>query len=188
MLQIDNKIVSSELLTCCFCCDLSACAGVCCVYGDSGAPLEKNEEKVLQLELPQLYSYLTPKGQKAIDRQGVAVYDSDDDLVTPLVADGEECAYSYFSENGTCLCAIEKAFLEHKTTYRKPISCHLYPIRVRRLGSNFALNYDRQGMCRCARSLGKKDNIPVFRFLKEPIIRKFGEIFYEQLEAAYKLL
>ncbi|MDR0712277.1 MAG: DUF3109 family protein [Prevotellaceae bacterium] len=188
MLQIDDKIISTDLLTSAFCCDLNVCAGVCCVYGDSGAPLEQNEKKILQRELPNFYDYLNPKGRTAISNQGVAVCDDDGDLVTPLVADGEECAYAYFSEEGVCLCAIEKAFLEHKTAYRKPISCHLYPIRVRQLGDNLALNYDRQSMCQCACSKGKEENIPVFRFLKEPIIRRFGKGFYEQLEAAGKLL
>ncbi|MDR2814529.1 MAG: DUF3109 family protein [Prevotellaceae bacterium] len=188
MLQIDDKIISTALLTSHFCCDLDVCAGVCCVYGDSGAPLEKGEKKVLQQELPKFYDYLTPKGREAIANQGVAVYDGDGELVTPLVSDKAECAYSYFSEAGICLCAIEKAFFEHKTAYRKPISCHLYPIRVRQVGNNFALNYDRQSICSCARSKGKEDNIPVFRFLKEPIIRKFGEGFYEQLEVACKLI
>ncbi|MDR1022442.1 MAG: DUF3109 family protein [Prevotellaceae bacterium] len=188
MLQIDDKIVSADLLTRCFCCDLNACAGVCCVYGDSGAPLEKSEEKILLQELPKFHAYLTPKGKKAIARQGVAVRDDDGELVTPLVGRSEECAYSYFSESGTCLCAIERAFLERKTTYRKPISCHLYPIRVRRIGDNLALSYDCQDICRSARSFGEKNNIPVFRFLKEPVIRKFGKGFYKQLEAAFELL
>ncbi|MDR3366415.1 MAG: DUF3109 family protein [Prevotellaceae bacterium] len=188
MLQIDDKIISTDLLTHHFCCDLDVCAGVCCVYGDSGAPLEKEEEKILQQELPNFREYLTPKGRKAIERQGVAVCDDDGELVTPLVADREECAYSYFSEEGVCLCAIEKAFFEHKTLYRKPISCHLYPIRLKQMGDNLALNYDRQRICKPACSKGKEDNVPVFRFLKEPIIRKFGEGFYGQLEVACKLL
>ncbi|MDR3188521.1 MAG: DUF3109 family protein [Prevotellaceae bacterium] len=188
MLQIDDKIISTDLLTSHFCCDLSVCAGVCCVYGDSGAPLEKAEQKILQQELPKFYNYLTPKGRKAIDRQGVAVHDDDGELVTPLVAERAECAYAYFSEAGVCLCAIEKAFLEHKTAYRKPISCHLYPIRVRQIGDNLALNYDHQRICQPACSKGQEESIPVFRFLKEPIIRKFGEGFYEQLEVACQLL
>jgi hypothetical protein len=186
MLQIDDKIISEDLLTHYFCCDLDVCAGVCCVDGDSGAPLEKSEEEILRQELPRFCDYLTPKGRQAIAAQGVAVLDDDGDLVTPLVADGEECAYAYFSENGACLCAIEKAFFEQKTTYRKPISCHLYPIRVSLLGDNLALNYDRQSICRCARTKGKNETIPVFQFLKEPIIRRFGKDFYEQLEDRWR--
>lgn len=188
MLQIDDKIISVDLLTRRFCCDLSACGGACCVYGDSGAPLEKSEKKILQQELPQFYDYLTPKGREAIADQGVAVYDGDGELVTPLVADRAECAYACFSDDGVCLCAIEKAFLERKTDFRKPISCHLYPIRVKPMGDNVALCYDRWKICECARSKGKEDNIPVFRFLREPIIRRFGEGFYEQLEVAGSLL
>jgi hypothetical protein len=182
MLQIDGKIISEELLTSYFCCDLGVCAGVCCVDGDSGAPLEKSEEEILRQELPNFYYYLAPKGRQAIAEQGVAVLDGDNDLVTPLVADGEECAYAYFSENGACLCAIEKAFFERKTAYRKPLSCHLYPIRVSLLGDNLALNYDCQWMCRGARTKGKREGMPVFQFLKGPIIRRFGEDFYRQLE------
>ncbi len=187
MLQIDDKILSADLLTRRFCCDLEVCAGVCCVHGDSGAPLELEEKKVLQSELKNFHSYLTKKGRDAIAEQGVAVYDRDGDLVTPLVSDGEECAYSYFTEDGLCLCAIEKAFFDKKTTYRKPISCHLYPIRVKKLGDNLALNYDCWSICQCARDKGEREGIPVFRFLKEPIIRKFGKGFYEQLEEAHKL-
>lgn len=188
MLQIDDKIISADLLTCRFCCDLSVCGGACCVYGDSGAPLEKSEKKILQQELPRFYDYLTPKGREAIASQGVAVYDGDGDLVTPLVADRKECAYACFSEDGVCLCAIEKAFFERKTTYRKPISCHLYPIRIKPLGDSVALSYDCWDVCAGARSRGKEENIPVFRFLREPVIRKFGEGFYEQLEVAETLL
>lgn len=188
MLQIDDKIISVDLLERHFCCDLEVCSGVCCVHGDSGAPLEQEEKKVLQQELENFLPYLTKKGQEAVAEQGVAVVDSDGDLVTPLVANAEECAYSYFTEEGLCLCAIEKAYLDKKTTFRKPISCHLYPIRVKKLGDNLALNYDRWSICRCARDKGEREKIPVFRFLKEPIIRKFGKGFYKQLEEAYKLL
>jgi hypothetical protein len=188
MLQIDDKIISADLLTRHFCCDLNVCGGVCCVYGDSGAPLEKSEKKILQQELPKFYDYLTPKGREAIAEQGVAVYDGDGELVTPLVDNRAECAYAYFSEEGVCLCAIEKAFFEHKTPYRKPISCHLYPIRIKPLGDNLALGYDCWSVCECARSKGKENSIPVFRFLREPIIRRFGEGFYEQLEVAAALL
>ncbi len=188
MLQIDDKIVSVDLLRRHFCCDLDVCAGICCVHGDSGAPLDPEEKKILQREFANFQPYLTKKGLAAVVEQGVAVVDSDGDLVTPLVGDSEECAYSYFTEDGLCLCAIEKAYFEKKTTYRKPISCHLYPIRVKKLGDNYALNYDRWSICQCARDKGERDQIPVFKFLKDPIIRKFGEGFYDQLEEAYKLL
>lgn len=188
MLQIDDKIVSVDLLKKHFCCDLEVCAGVCCVHGDSGAPLEYEEKKILQQEMKNIHPYLTKKGREAVAEQGVAVVDSDGDLVTPLVPNSEECAYSYFAEDGLCLCTIEKAYFDKKTTFRKPISCHLYPIRVRKLGDNLALNYDSWGICQCARDKGEREKIPVYRFLKEPIIRKFGKGFYKQLDEAYKLL
>ena len=188
MLQIDDKIVAAYLLRKHFCCDLDVCSGVCCVHGDSGAPLEQNEKNALQQELRNFAPYLTEEGRKVAAQQGVAVVDNDGDLVTPLINDSAECAYSYFTKEGLCLCAIEKAFLEGKTSFRKPVSCHLYPIRVKPLGSNLALNYDCWSICQCARDKGERENVPVFRFLKEPIIRKFGEGFYAQLEEAYKLL
>jgi len=182
MLQVDNKILSLDLLKKHFCCDLDVCAGVCCVHGDSGAPLELEEKKILQAEYKNFLPYLTKKGREAVAEQGVAVYDRDGDLVTPLVPNSEECAYAYFTENGLCLCAIEAAFLDKKTTFRKPISCHLYPIRVKKIGENLALNYDCWSICQCARDKGEREGVPVFRFLKDSIIRKFGEDFYEQLE------
>jgi len=188
MLQIDDKIVSEDLLRRHFCCDLDACAGVCCVHGDSGAPLEREEKKTLQKELSSFASCLSEKGRRAIAEQGVAVVDNDGDLVTPLVPGSEECAYSYFTKDGLCLCAIERAFFEGKTGYRKPLSCHLYPIRLRRLGDNVALNYDCWSICQCARDKGEREGVPVFRFLREPLTRRFGEGFYAQLEEAYRLL
>ena len=188
MLQIDDKIVSADILRKHFCCDLDVCAGVCCVHGDSGAPLEAEEKNALQQELRNFSPYLTAEGRTAVAQQGVAVVDNDGDLVTPLVNGSAECAYAYFTENGLCLCAIERAFLEGKTRFRKPVSCHLYPIRVTPLGSNLALNYDCWSICQCARDKGERENVPVFRFLKEPITRRFGNDFYAQLEEAYRVM
>jgi hypothetical protein len=188
MLQIDDKILSLDLFTQRFVCDLDVCAGVCCVHGDSGAPLERSEVRILQEEYRNFEYAMTPEGRDAIAARGVAVHDGDGDLVTPLLGGAEECAYSYFTGNGYCLCAIEKAYFDGKTAYRKPISCHLYPIRVKKIGGNFALSYDRWQICRCARDKGEREGIPVFRFLKDSIIRKFGEGFYGQMEEACKLV
>lgn len=188
MIQIDDKIISLDLFEKHFVCDLEQCAGVCCVYGDSGAPLEEDEVEVLREEYENFEPYMTPLGRNAVDEQGVAVHDSDGDLVTPLVGDAAECAYSYFTKDGVCLCAIEKAYFDGKTSYRKPISCHLYPIRTRPLGDNLALNYDQWTICKCARDKGAREGAPVFRFLKDPIIRQFGQNFYAQMEEAYQLL
>lgn len=185
IIELDGKLISNDILEECFTCNLEQCEGVCCVHGDSGAPLEKDEVELLKGELENILPYLKPEGVKAIREQGVSTIDYEGDTVTPLI-NGEECAYSYYSENGVCFCGIEKGYREGKVAFQKPISCHLYPIRTKPLGENIGLNYDRWSICQCAREKGKKEAIPVFRFLKEPIIRKFGEEFYLQLEEVYR--
>lgn len=186
MIQIDDKVVSSDLLEQQFCCNLAACKGLCCVHGDSGAPLTEEETRVLPTILPKIEPYLTEKGLRAINEQGTHTIDSDNDLVTPLI-DGKECAYTYF-ENGIALCAIEKAWLSRKIDFRKPISCHLYPIRVKHYDTFTAINYDIWHICKPARISGQEKGLPVFRYLKEAIIRAFGKEFFAQLEEAEKLL
>lgn len=186
MIQIDDKILSLDLFEKQFCCDLPKCLGTCCVDGQSGAPLDPNEVELLEMEIAHIKPYLKPEGLEAIKEQGIVVTDLDGDIVTPLIND-EECAYS-IEENGITFCAIEKAWLEGKVEFRKPISCHLYPIRVKKYSSYTALNYDQWSICKPARELGVKENLPVFRFLKVPIIRVYGEDFYNELEEVYKLL
>lgn len=186
IIEIDNKLVSSSLLTECFCCDLGACRGTCCVQGVSGAPLRHDEAHILEQILPELEPYLSAGGLAAIRAQGCAVVDSDGDLVTPL-RDGLECAFTVF-DNGNALCAIELAWKNKKVHFRKPISCHLYPIRVTRYQTFDALNFDTWAICNPARKLGKKMGLPVFKFLKEPIIRAFGQKFYMQMVEAHKLM
>ncbi len=181
IVELDNKLIATSLFEEFFVCDIATCEGVCCVHGDSGAPLEDEEKDILEAELKKILPHLKPEGRVAIKKQGVSVIDADGDLVTPLI-NGEECAYSYYTDNGTCFCGIEKAYLEGETMFRKPISCHLYPIRVKNIGENIALNYDQWSICQCARDKGKREKISVYQFLKEPIIRKFGEPFYHQLE------
>ncbi|MDR1054292.1 MAG: DUF3109 family protein [Prevotellaceae bacterium] len=185
MLWIDNKIISLDLFEKHFICDLSKCLGVCCVHGDSGAPLEEDEKKLLKKELPAILPYLSPEGRYIIETEGVAVIDHDNELVTPLIGNRGECAYSYFSDKGICFCGIEKAYFEGKTGFCKPISCHLYPIRTKQFTELTAINYDQWSICAPAREKGLKEGVPVFRFLKEPIIRKWGEDFYLALEDAY---
>ena len=146
MIEIDDKIVSADLLRECFACDIAQCKGICCVEGNAGAPLEAEEVGILEREYAAYKPYMTPEGIEAVERQGFMVIDEDGDLTTPLVGDAE-CAYTY-SENGITLCAIEKAWLEGKTAFRKPISCHLYPIRVVRFSNGTAgLNYHRWSVC-----------------------------------------
>ena len=187
MIEIDDKIVSADLLRECFACDIARCKGICCVEGNAGAPLEEDEETILESEDPHYKPYMTSEGIAAVERQGFMVVDEEGDYTTPLVADAE-CAYAY-TENGTTLCAIEKAWLEGRTTFRKPISCHLYPIRLMRFSNGtVGLNYHRWSVCAPARECGAKLGIPVYKALREPIVRRFGEEFYRALEAAEELL
>jgi len=186
MIQIGDKIISRELFENHFICDLSVCFGNCCVFGDSGAPLESEEADKLAAGLDKLLPYLKKEALRAIDLQGAWVIDGDGDKVTPLIG-REECAYAVF-ENGIARCAIEKAYDEGIISFRKPVSCHLYPIRVSKLGRGIALNYHRWGICEPARTLGKKEGLPVFRFLKDPIQRVYGEEFYKELELVFSEL
>lgn len=187
MIEIDDKIVSADLLRECFACDLSQCRGICCVEGNAGAPLEADEVDILEREYEAYRPYMTAEGIEAVERQGFMVVDADGDYTTPLVDDAE-CAYAR-NENGVTLCAIEKAWLEGKTPFRKPISCHLYPIRMVHFSNgSIGLNYHRWSVCEPARRCGRKLGIPVYRALREPIIRRFGEEFYRALEAADELL
>lgn len=187
MIEIDDKIVSADLLRECFACDIAQCKGICCVEGNAGAPLEAEEVGILEREYAAYKPYMTPEGIEAVERQGFMVIDEDGDLTTPLVGDAE-CAYTY-SENGITLCAIEKAWLEGKTAFRKPISCHLYPIRVVRFSNGTAgLNYHRWSICAPARECGRRLGIPVYKALREPIVRRFGEEFYKALEAAEEFI
>ena len=187
MIEIDGKIVSDDILTECFACDIARCKGECCVDGNSGAPLEMEEADILEEEYENYKPYMTPEGIESVERQGFMVVDCDGDYTTPLVDDAE-CAYSY-RENGITLCAIEKAFREGKCSFRKPISCHLYPIRLISLSNGtIGLNYHRWNVCSSACENGRKLGIPVYKSLREPIIRRFGEEFYKALESAEDLL
>lgn len=186
MIEIDNKVVSSEILEQRFCCNLPRCLGKCCVHGDSGAPLTPNEALTLEQILDKVKPYMTPQGIATVQEQGVALTDSDGDLVTPLI-DGKECAFTVF-ENGIATCAIEKAWNNGIVDFRKPISCHLYPIRVKEYSTFTAINYHQWDVCAPARELGEQIDLPVYRFLKDAIIRAYGKEFYDQLEDAAKLL
>jgi len=187
VIEIDDKIVSLDLLRDCFACDLGRCKGICCVEGNAGAPLEPEEIGTLETEYPNYRPYLTPEGIAAIERQGFMVVDGDGDYTTPLVDDAE-CAYS-FAENGITFCAIEKAWKEGRTSFRKPISCHLYPIRLIRFSNGtVGLNYHRWCVCRPAVERGRELGIPIYKALHEPIVRRFGEEFYHALECAAEYL
>ena len=187
MIEIDGKIVSTDLLTEHFACDIAKCKGMCCVEGNAGAPLEMDEVDILEEEFENYRPYMTAEGIESIERQGFMVVDEDGDYTTPLVGDAE-CAYAY-TENGVTLCAIEKAFLKGECSFRKPVSCHLYPIRLVNFSNGtIGLNYHRWDVCRTACENGRRHGIPVYKSLKEPITRRFGEEFYQALEAAEQFI
>lgn len=183
MISIGKSLVSEEVLSEQFVCDLQKCKGACCVEGDAGAPLEEAEVKILKEEYPNFKDYLRPEGIAAVEAQGTHVLDPyDDEAVTPLV-NGAECAYVVFDEKGTTLCGIEKAWRDGKTQFRKPVSCHLYPIRIQRYKSFDAVNYHEWQICAPACDLGKELKVPVFRFAKDALIRKYGPEWYAELES-----
>jgi len=183
MIEIGDTLISGEFLEEEFVCNLSACQGACCVEGDAGAPLTQEEADLLQNELPNIIQYLPKKGQEAIKKQGVAIADplDEDELVTPLV-NGQECAFTVFDERGIASCGIEKAWNDGATSFRKPISCHLYPARLKDYQDFTAVNYHRWDICSDACSLGAELKVPVYRFLKDALIRRFGEKWYQELE------
>ena len=187
MLQIDDTIISLDLLDEYFVCDLATCKGICCIEGDAGAPLEKDEVKVIEELLPVIWDDLSEKSKEIIRKQGVSYIDWDGESVTSIV-DGKECVFTQIDETGMCTCVIEKAYREGKTDFYKPISCHLYPVRLQKYNEFLAVNYHHWSVCNCARRLGKKEKIPVYQFLKEPLVRKFGTLWFEQLEIADKEL
>lgn len=185
MLLIDDIWVTDAVLERKFVCDLTTCKGACCVAGEHGAPLEPAERAQLEEDINQIKPYLTDEGRKAIDQKGVA-YEIKDGLRTTLREDAA-CAFVTFDKNGTAKCGIEQAYEEGVTTFRKPISCHLYPIRVQKLKEGEALNYNEWEICHGACLLGEALKVPVYRFLRDALIRKYGEEFYQALEAAVAL-
>lgn len=166
-----------------FLCDLPACKGQCCVEGDSGAPLEEEEVEIIQNLLSVIWDDLSDRAKAVIEDQGVAYRDIEGDLVTSIVGNGE-CVFSYVDEGGNCKCAIEKACREGKTDFYKPISCHLYPVRLSEYATYTAVNFHKWKVCSAAVELGRAKGLPVYQFLKTPLIRKFGEEWYAELERA----
>ncbi|MBL7922957.1 MAG: DUF3109 family protein [Bacteroidia bacterium] len=181
MIQIGDKLVSADVIEEQFVCDLKQCKGACCVEGDSGAPLEEHELAEIEKSYPVIEKYLTEEGRSSIDRFGLYFKDLEGDWVTPLVKGYRECAYTLF-ENGVAQCAFEKAYFAGEIAFRKPVSCHLYPIRIQQLRNYEAVNYDRWEICSAACSLGKALKVPVYKFLKDALIRKYSEDWYKELE------
>ncbi|MCC6385619.1 MAG: DUF3109 family protein [Bacteroidia bacterium] len=183
MIPVGKTLVSDDVISVKFVCDLNKCKGACCVEGESGAPLEKEELKRLEEIYPVVKAYLTEEGIKAIEEKGFYQIDNDGDFVTPLIGSQGACAYTIF-ENGIAGCGIEKAFNEGKIKFCKPISCHLYPVRISKYKSYEAINYHEWEVCAPACKLGKKLSVPVYRFVKDALIRKYGEKWYRELEMA----
>ena len=183
MFQIGKTLISEEIIENDFVCNLSKCKGECCVSGDAGAPLEEDEVARLEALYPKIAPYLRPEGITAIEKQGTSITTSKVELETPLV-EGEECAYVIFDDNNTALCGIEAAYNNGDIDFKKPISCHLYPIRAKNYSEFTAVNYHRWGVCSDACSLGEELQVPIYKFVKEALIRKFGENWYMALEEA----
>lgn len=181
MFQIGKTIVSEEIIENDFVCNLSACKGACCIDGDAGAPLEDKETEILVDIYQDVKPFLRAEGIAAIEEQGAFVKGEDGEWETPLV-NGSECAYVVFSNNGTAKCGLEDAYNEGITSWKKPVSCHLYPVRTREYSEFTGVNYHKWEICDPACSLGEELKVPVYKFVKEALIRKFGEEWYSELE------
>lgn len=177
----DNTLVSLDVLEKEFCCDLDTCLGCCCIEGDAGAPLTVEEEEKIQSILPVLLPDMTKEAKAVVEAQGIAYNDPSNERVTSIV-NNKDCIFARTDHNGWCYCLIEKAYNAGKIDFKKPISCHLYPIRLTKVGGYTGLEYHRWDICHCARIKGKKLHLPLYQFLKEPLIRRFGQAWYEELE------
>lgn len=181
MIEVGNTLVSELLFERQFLCDLDACKGACCVEGDEGAPLEKEEVEFLEKNIGKIKPFLRKEGIQAIEREGTSVPDREGEPVTTLV-EGKECAYVIFDQKGIAKCGIEKAWEEGAVDFQKPISCHLYPIRITKIASMEALNYSKWHICDPACKLGEMKGLKVYRFLKDALTRKYGEDYFSILE------
>lgn len=181
MFQLGKTIISEDLLEKDFVCNLAACKGACCIDGDAGAPLELEETQIMEKIYPKIKPFLRPEGIAAIEAQGTFITTEYGELETPLI-DGADCAYVIFDKKGTALCAFEEAYNQGETDWKKPVSCHLYPVRVKEYSEFSALNYHKWEICDAACTLGKELQVPVYKFVKQALIRKFGEEWYMELE------
>ena len=200
IIDVAGVLVSSDIITERFCCDLEQCKGACCVEGDAGAPVTLDEIGEIEDALDVVWEDMTASAQAVVDRQGVAYTDREGELVTSIVG-GKDCVFTYYDDleitntqhpspiTHCCLCALEKAYRAGISKFCKPISCALYPIREKRFSSGLiGLNYHRWSVCECARKKGKSLDLPIYRFLKEPLIRRFGKEWYTELETIVKEL
>ena len=181
MKQVKEVIISDEIFSEHFVCDLGKCKGACCVEGDLGAPLEEEELEIMEEIYQYVEPYMTEPGKEAVKVLGKYVSDFEGDYSTPLL-NGKECVYAFHDFNGALKCAVEQANIDGKTNFKKPLSCHLYPIRILKLSIGEAINYDRWDICADACTLGDKLKVPVYKFLKEPLIRRYGVDWYAAVE------
>lgn len=180
MLQIGNALVSLDLAEEYFCCDLDACLGECCIEGDAGAPLTTDEVGKLEEVLPVVEEDLLPEARREIQENGVAYIDEEGDLVSTIV-DGRNCAFTCYAPGGMCLCAIDKAYREGRTNWRKPMSCYLYPLRLTEYPTFTAVNYHRWKICKPAIANGRRLGVRLYQFMKEPLTERFGKAWYDEL-------
>jgi len=180
MIVLQNTVISDDIRDKFFVCNLEKCKGACCVEGDLGAPLEESELQILADNYEYIKPYMTGAGKLAVEEQGLYITDFEGDYSTPTI-ENRECAYALYDEKGILKCAIEQAYYDGKISWKKPISCHLYPIRITKYDDFEALNYDRWSICAAACNFGEELGVRVYQFLKEPLIRKYGEGWYNEL-------
>lgn len=180
MLLIKNTLVSLDLIERFFVCDLDSCLGQCCIDGDAGAPLLESEKEAIDSHLESILPMLNPSARKIVEEEGSSYIDEEGDLVTQIVG-GRDCVFTTYAEGGKCLCALEKAYREGKLPQLKPSSCHLYPVRLKPCGDLTAVNLHRWKICKSAEILGRSKGVRAYEFLKEPLVRKFGKEWYEEL-------
>lgn len=185
IIEIGKTLVSSELVEKRFVCDYHTCKGICCLEGDSGAPLSAEEDLIIKKVWTKLTKYLSEEAQSLIKKNGTSYIDQEGDLVT-MINDGKECLFTHFAEDGSCRCAFEMAYETGEIDFPKPVSCALYPVRVKQYKKFVAVNYDEWDICKCAEVLGEKVGIPVYQFLEKPLIRRFGKAWYNELKMAAK--
>ncbi len=187
MIEINNILISDEILDERFTCDMTQCKGACCIQGEEGAPVNEEESKILKKILPKVRPYLSEEGNQALKKKGAIVINKDNELKTPLIYNEGPCAYVIFEKN-IAKCGIEKAYEDGVINFKKPISCHLYPIRESSFNEHTTINYDRWEICNKACILGLKLKMPVFRYVKDALIRRFGSSFYNELNCVYESL
>ncbi len=183
----DNTLVTLDVVERFFCCDLDSCLGQCCIDGDAGAPVTQDELLKIKEILPEIWDDLLPRARQVIEQNGISYLDPEGELVTQIL-DDSNCVFSCYAPGGKCICAIEKAYREGRVNFMKPVSCALYPLRLKTLSNgNVAVNYHRWKICKSAEVLGRKKGIRVYQFLKEPLVRRFGELWYNELAANCEL-